>query len=34
MTVEGSMNCPNCRPLEEENARLKKLLASHGIVWE
>ncbi len=28
------MNCPNCRRLEEENARLKKLLASHGIVWE
>lgn len=30
----GNNNCPNCRRLEEENSRLKRLLASHGLHWE
>jgi len=34
MPVAKDDNCPACRRLEEENARLKKLLVSHGICWD
>ncbi|MBN2792366.1 MAG: DEAD/DEAH box helicase family protein [Desulfuromonadales bacterium] len=33
MMVENE-NCKNCMRLEEENARLKKMLTQHGIAWE
>ena len=34
MPVAKDDNCPACRRLEEENARLKKLLASYSICWD
>lgn len=34
MPLEQGNNCSACRHLEEENARLKRLLTSHGICWD
>jgi len=30
----GNEKCKDCKRLEEENTRLKKLLTQHGIIWE